>query len=236
MLAVKMSPVSRARVAGPDSPPGTTGGACGFTLLEMLVVVTIVAMMVGLTVGVTGSLRGSRGSTAAQQLAAVIDSARAKALLDAGEVVVAFATNAVSDPRLAYRAVVICQSRLVGSSQPPQYEPVSGWFSLPEGFVFALARPADEEAGVNVLDAPDALQLVSLPGTEPDALLPCIGFRELGAVSLPLDTRGRPVLVAIAEGMVDVGRPVSAMGMAHTPDMCRWLAVQKNSGNALILP
>lgn len=212
-------------------------GREAFTLLEMLVVVVIVAIMVGLTAGVTGALNGSRGSTAIQQLAAVIDSARAKALTGQGEVVVAFATEALTaEPKLPYRAVVICQARPAPPQAQPEYEPVSGWYYLPEGYVFAQAEPAQSDAGVNVLSAPDALLQVTLPGKNAQARLPCIAFRELGEVSLPADTRGRPVLVALAEGEIVSGKPQSLTGGTHLPEMCRWLAVQKNSGNCMILP
>ncbi len=220
-----------------------TSTACGrgrkaFTLLEMLVVVTIIAIVVGLTVGVTGSLNGSRGSTAAHQLAAVLDNARARALTGEGEVVVAFATSALTDPQLAYRAVVICLAQPTPPQSAPKYEPVSGWYHLPQGYVFTLTNPASNDAGVNVFSAPDALLQVTVPGPGDglQARLPCIAFRELGAVSLPADTNGRPVLIAIAEGEILGGQPQSMAGSAHLPEMCRWLAVQKNSGNCMILP
>ncbi len=222
-------------VASTSFPPAHRHGKAGFTLLEMLVVVTIIAIVVGMTVGVTGALRGSRGSTAIQQLAAVIDEARAKALTGEGEVVLAFATDAVPEQQAAFRAVVICRAPQAGA-QAGKYKPVSGWYYLPEGYVFAVSTPADNDAGVNVLNAPDARLPVGLPGSGLEAILPCIGFRELGKVSLPQDTRGRPVLVAIAEGTVEGARPLSPAGDTHSPEQCRWLAVQKNSGNSLILP
>lgn len=224
-----------ASVASTSFFPAHRPGKAGFTLLEMLVVVTIIAIVVGMTVGVSGSLRGSRGSTAIQQLAAVVDEARAKALTGDGEVVLAFATDVVAEPETAYRAVMICRSPVAGAPTA-KYEPLSGWYFLPDGYVFALSNPADHDAGVNVLNAPDAQLRVLLPGGNREATLPCIGFRELGAVSLPQDTRGRPVLVAIAEGTVEGTRPQSPAGDAHSPAQCRWLAVQKNSGNSLILP
>jgi prepilin-type N-terminal cleavage/methylation domain-containing protein len=209
----------------------------GFTLLETLVVVTIIAILVGLTAGVTGAISGSRGSTAVQQVAAFLDEARAKALTGEGEVMVAFATNAVPEEGASFRAVMICQQRPSGGVQARPFEPVSGWFYLPPGYLFADTDPADSIAGVNVLRAADRLQRVVLPG--PSGLemeLPCIGFRELGVVSRPRETGGKSVLVAVAEGAVEGGRPKSFQGMEHTPDKCRWLAVQKNSGTSMILP
>ena len=209
----------------------------GFTLLEMLVVLTIIAIIVGLTAGVTGAINGSKGSTAIQQVAAFLDEARAKALTGQGEVVVAFATEAVPLEGVAYRAVVICQARPTGPRVQPRFEPLSGWFHLPDGFVFSTAYPANGAAGVNVLRASDANQRVFLPGPNAgEVSLPCIGFRELGEVTRPANTQGRPVLLAVAEGEVVGGQVQSFQGLEHSPEMCRWLAVQKNSGTSMILP
>lgn len=209
----------------------------GFTLLEMLVVLTITAIIVGLTAGVTGAINGSKGSTAIQQVAAFLDEARAKALTGQGEVVVAFATEAVPMDGVAYRAALICRARPTGPLLSPRFEPLSGWFYLPDGFVYATSYPATGAAGVNVFRTSDAHQRVLLPGpTAGEVSLPCIGFRELGEVSRPLSTQGRPVLLAVAEGEVVNGKALSFQGEEHSPEKCRWLAVQKNSGASMILP
>jgi prepilin-type N-terminal cleavage/methylation domain-containing protein len=213
------------------------GRVGGFTLLETLVVVTIIAILVGLTAGVTGAISGSRGSTAVQQVAAFLDEARAKALTGEGEVMVAFATEAVSVEGAPYRAVAIYRRRPGGGTAERKLEPLSGWFYLPPGFVFSDGGPADAAAGVNVFQATDAVQRVVLPGANAvEVGLPCIGFRELGEVSCPKETQGRPVLVAVAEGEVAGGRVKNFQGLEHSPDKCRWLAVQKNSGASMILP
>jgi hypothetical protein len=172
-----------------------------------------------------------------QEMAALLDDARAQALTGQGEVVVAFATEAVEEAGLAYRAVMVCRERPGVAGSERAYEAVSGWHRLPEGYVFAEADPASNEAGVNVLSAADARQRVRLPGGGGgEARLPCIGFRELGEVTRPRETRGRPVLVAVAEGQAEAGGPVNLQGGEHTAEQCRWLAVQRNSGNNMILP
>jgi prepilin-type N-terminal cleavage/methylation domain-containing protein len=207
----------------------------GFTLLEVLVVMTIIALMVGLTAGVTGALNGSKGTTAVQLVAGVLDNARAKALTGQGAVVVAFADNAVAEPSRAYRAMMICQQ--VGVGAGVRYEPVSEWFGLPEGFVFAVGLPASSEAGVNLFAAPNQRMRVVLPGRNgQEAELPCIRFGHLGAVTSPQVRDGRPVLLAVAEGGVDGVLPVSRKGMQHEAAECRWLAVQVYSGSSMILP
>jgi len=207
----------------------------GFTLLEVLVVVTIIALMVGLTAGVTGALNGSKGTTAVQMVAGVLDNARAKALTGQGAVVVAFADNAVAEPNRAYRAMMICQQ--VGAGLGVKYEPVSEWFALPEGFVFAVGPPAGGDAGVNLFAAQNHRARVVLPGTNGvEAELPCIRFGHLGAVTSPQVRDGRPVLLAVAEGVLEGVLPVSRKGMQHEARECRWLAVQLYSGSSMILP
>ena len=223
---------------GPN--PGSQGlrlSRQGFTLLETLVVVTIIAILVGLTAGVTGAISGSRGSTSVQQVAAFLDEARSKALTGQGDVVVAFATGSVAVVGAPYRAMVICRQKPGGGVLAKRFEPISEWFYLPPGYVFSTTDPANPTAGVNLFRTVDANQRVVLPGPDTaEVELPCLGFRELGEVSRPMETQGRPVLLAIAEGeFVGVG-PKNFQGMEHTPELCRWLAVQKNSGTSMILP
>lgn len=213
----------------------------GFTLLEMLVVITIIAAMVGVTAGVTGALNSSKGTTAAHQVAAAIDLARSKALAGRGEVVVAFATDQVYAAGAAYRAMVVCQevdgaADAVGSDRSSlKYEAITGWFYLPDGYVFTRAAPADPQAGMNVLGAPDALLTVRLPGGTEELALPCIGFQQLGEVTMP-QTRGLPILVALAEGESRPGGPTNFAGDVHSAEQCRWVAVQRLTGNSKVLP
>jgi prepilin-type N-terminal cleavage/methylation domain-containing protein len=207
----------------------------GFTLLEVLVVMTIIALMVGLTAGVTGALNGSKGTTAVQMVAGVLDNARARALTGQGEVVVAFADNAVADPARAYRAMMVCQQ--VGVGAGIKYEPVSEWFVLPEGFVFAVGPPASGDAGTNLFAAQNQRARVLLPGTNGgEADLPSLKFGHLGAVIAPQVRDGRPILLAVAEGQLDGVLPVSRKGLQHEAGECRWLAVQLYSGSSMILP
>ena len=118
-----------------------------------------------------------------------------------------------------------------------KYEPVSEWFALPEGFVFAVGSPANAEAGANLFTTQNQRARVILPGTNGrEAELPCIRFGHLGAVTLPQVRDGRPVLVAVAEGGVEGVLPVSRKGMQHEAAECRWLAVQVYSGSSMILP
>lgn len=215
----------------------------GFTLLEMLVVITIIAVMVALTAGVTGALNGSKGNTAAHQVAAAVDLARSKSLAGQGEVVLAFATAQVSLPGIAWRAMIICQeaegsSSVVGTDRSAiRYDAITGWFYLPEGYVFSQAPPADPQAGVNVLTAGDSLITVRLPGGgSEEVALPCIGFQQLGEVVVPPQTQGLPILVALAEGEATSAGPTDFGGAIHRSEQCRWVAVQRLTGNSKVLP
>ena len=199
--------------------------------------VTILAVVATLTLGVTGAVNASRGGTAVQQVAGVLDNARARALTGLGEVVVAFADDAVSDAGRAYRALMVCEETPGAQGQPVVYRPVSGWYVLPEGFVFAKCLPASGEAGQNLFGAVEHRLRVRLPGEGAmEADLPCIRFGRLGAVVSPRPPNGAPVLLAVAEGALNGVLPVSKQGMPHLAAECRWLAVQGNSGSCLILP
>lgn len=215
----------------------------GFTLLEMLVSVTIIGLLVGLTVGVSGAVNGNRGSTAIQQLAAMVDSARAKALSGQGEVVLAFANSAVGRDDLAYRAAVICVEKPVvptpGAAVPvgTLYEAVTGWYVLPEGFYMAHASPASGDAGVNLLKEPLGNHRILCPESEGrEVTLPVLVFGPLGEIVEPIDSRARPVLLAIGEGSFDGVSPKARGGGIHFAGDCRWLAIERTTGNSKILP
>lgn len=199
--------------------------------------VTILAVVATLTLGVTGAVNASRGGTAVQQVAGVLDNARARALTGLGEVVVAFADNAVGDPVHAYRSMMVCEAVPAPEGEREVFRPVSGWYVLPEGFVFATCLPASGEAGQNLFGAVNHRLRVRLPGEGRDvAELPCLRFGRLGAVVSPRPPNGAPVLVAVAEGALNGVLPMSKQGGPHTAAECRWVAVQANSGSCLILP
>jgi len=209
----------------------------------MLVSVTIIGLLVGVTVGVSGAINGNRGNTAIQQLAAMVDSARAKALSGQGEVVLAFANGSVGRDDLAFRAAVVCIEKpsvvAAGAAGVVErrYEAISRWYVLPEGFYLTLASPADGDAGVNLLQEPLGNQAVAVPDfIGQEVRLPLLVFGPLGEIVAPADSRARPILLAIGEGTFNGAAPESRGGGVHQPGDCRWLAVQRTTGNSKILP
>jgi type II secretory pathway pseudopilin PulG len=230
-----------------NAPPQVGRDAGGFTLLEALIAVTIVAVLAGMTLGVNGAIRGSRGTTAVQQVVALLDTARARALAEQDEVVVAFATGASVGSSEPFRAALVARRAqrtfedggLQEDGADDFFEPVTEWFRLPEGYVFAFARPANPQAGVNFLAVPDTERFVELPGTSGRrVLLPCVGFGPLGQLVIPQAAaiEGLPLLVAIAEGSAAGSGSSGPGGAAHGPADCRWVAVQPASGSSLALP
>jgi prepilin-type N-terminal cleavage/methylation domain-containing protein len=209
----------------------------GFTLLEILVVISIMTIMIGLVLGKSGAISGTQGMTAMHQVTAMCDLARARSLRGDGTVLMAFAAADGGLTGEPYRSVVLCAED-VTTEDPDDYAAISEWFHLPQGYVFTNVGAASPNAGVNVLAAPNATRRIRLPGNGPSVELPCVGFGSLGEVVFPepdansLDS----LLIAIAEGQASSSGPLSKKGDVHRPDECRWLAVRRNSGSPMILP
>lgn len=214
-----MQPRSKSPTAGLPPPSA-------LSLLEVLVTLTLLATLTALTGGALNTLASWRGLSAIQQLAADLDEARALALAGQQPVWVAFAAG--ESPGEAYRAYVRC-SVIRGPGGERLLQPAGNWRHLPTGQVFSLSTPATPEAGRNLLDDPAAVQVVQLAGSR--VHLPCLGFGVLGEILHP--PQGRPLL-ALAEGEIAHGLPRQRHGPG--PDACRWLALHRHTGNALLLP
>jgi prepilin-type N-terminal cleavage/methylation domain-containing protein len=215
--------------------------AQGFSMIEMLAVVSIIAIVISATVGVAGSLRASRGMTGVHQLAAACDAARARAMKEQREVMLAFSTQTMGEGYEG-RAVLICSAPLpspndgeltaeseIQRQRESILEPLSEWIYLPDGHVFAAVAPASRAAGVNILTLMGTTRRVRLPGDSGVASLTCIGFGSMGEVVFPeaTPTNGAPLLIAIAE----TANPDSV-----NPQECRWIGIQTHSGASMILP
>lgn len=209
----------------------------GFSLIELLVVVTIVGLLAGLTAGVSGALNGSRGMTSAHQVAALFDAARARAMRGEGQAALMIATDAVRESGRPYQSMIVCAEDL-STEVEGDLVAVSEWYHLPPGQVLAEADPATRNAGTNLLRVAEGMRKVTLPGGGGAVMLPGIVFGSLGEVVSPEPgaLAEGALLVAIAEGVVESGGPQKPSGERHGPGDCRWLAVQRSSGANQILP
>lgn len=220
-------------------PPGRKPGrrAGGYTLIEMMVVVIVITMVVGMTAGVTDSLKSNRGTTAAQQLVSVLDSARAKALSGQSDIWFVIANGEARSPALPFRSYAVCTT--VKDENLPEGQillPLTAWEHLPQGYVFTITAPALPSAGVNLASHPGSTRRVRISASNPAGManFPSIGFGSLGEVEFPEDEP--PLLLAVAEGEVRANLPRMMNGTPHEPSFCRWLSVQRNTGKAVLLP
>lgn len=207
----------------------------GYTLIEMLVVIMIITLVVGMTAGVTDSLKSNRGTAATQQLASVLDSARARALSGQGEIWFVISNGEARPPALAYRSYAVCET-IKDDNGLDILQPVAGWEHLPLGYVFAITAPALTSAGVNLSTHPSSTKRVRISPSNPAGVanFPCIGFGSLGEVEHPDDEP--PLLLAVGEGEVRGNLPRKLNGTPHEPAICRWLSIQRNTGKAVLLP
>lgn len=212
----------------------------GFSMIEMLVVVVILAVVVTATIGVTGGISASKGMTGVHQMAAACDLARARAMKEQREVMIAFADPSIGEG-LQGRAILLCAAPMPATNldaltpedelqrqRDSVLEPLSEWIYLPEGHYFVEMAPASRSAGVNVLTMGGAGRRVNLPEGGV-AMLTCLGFGGLGEIVHPeaAPSNGSPLLIAISD------RPDANFLNAQD---CRWIGIQSLSGASMILP
>lgn len=201
----------------------------GFTILEMICVVAVVAALVSVVMGSPGLITSGRDATAVQELAAVIDSARARSMRGVEKVWVAFGESDAPEPFASY---VICTEVADGSGT---LVTADAWKKLPPGFVFTDSNPVVSTSGVNffAMDQSDNIRTVETGAGRQTCTV--IGFGALGEVLVPV-TDGRPLLVAFGPGQVS-GRSTEAMGGGPIPpEKCNWVSIQPATGKVNIIP
>lgn len=209
--------------------PGRRSRSGGFTILEMICVVAVVALLVSVVMGSPGLVTSGRDAAAVQELASVIDSARAKSMRGVEKVWVAFGGADAPEPHASY---LICTEVADGSGN---LVAADAWKKLPPGYVFADSLPAVATSGVNVfgLESSDNMRTVDTGAGRMSCIV--IGFGPLGEVQLPL-TDGRPLLVAFGPGQAS-GMNVEAMGGGKIPaEKCNWVSIQPATGKVNIIP
>jgi prepilin-type N-terminal cleavage/methylation domain-containing protein len=208
---------------------GRTRRVGGFSLLEMIAVVAVVALLVTLVMGSPGLITSGRDTTAVQELASVIESARARSMRGVEEVWVAFGENNAPQPFAAY---VVCVDAQDGSGD---LVPVAAWKLLPPGLVFTDTNPAVGTSGVNLLELDGSDHYKTVRTADGRVVCKSIGFGALGEVIVPR-ADNRTLLVAFGPGQV-AGSNTEAMGGGDIPpEKCNWVSVQPATGKVTITP
>ena len=139
----------------------------GFSLLEVLVVLSIIVTVLGLSsLGLQGLNRDRQGALA--ELRGVLESARATAMARHTDVYVAFATDKPANPENRFRRYALfipdpAQLRTEPNAESiflRQIVGISEWYGLPDGILLAFGVEADAGAqGFDtIIDAPSQFQ------------------------------------------------------------------------------
>ena len=180
----------------------------GFTLTEMLVVAALVGILLTM---VLVSAKGPTGAdrTAANQVAAMLDRARARAIASGG--LAAFAVASADARDGAWRRVAVFDVQESPSSpgegvnrfQPKttgdgRIEPVAPWVDLP-GDVILFGKNAGGAPVESFVDAPESLRVpLARDGSEVEAKV--LIFDGEGGVAYPESKPLRVVRIGRAEG------------------------------------
>jgi prepilin-type N-terminal cleavage/methylation domain-containing protein len=216
----------RERASAP--PPAAALRECGFTLLELLIVVGIIAMMLVALVPAVTSLSKSGGRRAARDsLLGGIEQARAEAIKSAQPTYVVFATfGAGTAPatldRYNYRSYAIFEN-----------DPATGiakqltdWKSFPTGVALRAAGTA-ALSNLSIWTPPPSFTFT--PDTSASAAFRCFQFNSNGEVAVPPAN----VLLGVFEGFVDNGGEIATTKDASgNPSAVEYIMVSQFTGRA----
>jgi prepilin-type N-terminal cleavage/methylation domain-containing protein len=176
----------------------------GFTLLELLVVITIIAILLVAIVPAVNSLsKSSSRKGAISLLLGVIEQARSISLKDGRATYVVFpaqsppGSSATTDKDLLTR--YFYHSVAIFEDDPDPTKPkvqVTEWKILPTGISL---RSEISFPGSSSKWTADTFSFT--PAKKPDALFPCLKFNSSGAVEAP--NPGGPILLRLFEGFVN---------------------------------
>jgi prepilin-type N-terminal cleavage/methylation domain-containing protein len=185
------------------------GAVCGFTLLELLVVMAVRGILMSFTVPMFSSMKSAR-KTAAAGLKSALETARSLALREGQDVYVAFTDDTPSDPENCFSHYAMFMADETDMDPNPERRrlvEVSGWEKLPNGVVFALGEDFEVPSGVplnTVIEAPVRRVFpFSLEGGSLE--LPFLMFNEEGRIQYPQFYDTQFHYLGIAEGAFQRG-------------------------------
>jgi prepilin-type N-terminal cleavage/methylation domain-containing protein len=181
---------NHARHRGPAT--GVPRAPSGFSLLELLVVLSIIVTVLGLSsLGLQGMNRDRQGALA--EIRGVLESARATAIARHTDVYVAFATDQPADPDHRFRRYAMFTP---DPGQPPdapdaghiflrKLVAISEWHGLPDGLLFASGPEIDGGEGyATIIDAPAEFRRL-FPYETANVAMPFLLFNAHGKLEVP---------------------------------------------------
>gem|GEM_PF-2679257 len=152
-------------------------GRSGFSLVELLTVLTLVLMLCGLALAGMRSLQPSRLSQSGEMVGGVLSLAHSTAMARSGTTIVAFPVSGEA----AYRSVAVFSRNL----RTRQWEQLTPWRNTGEGIFF----DADPSLANSLFSSPSA----SLPADFPSTLaIKGVSIPAAGARYLIFDALGMP--------------------------------------------
>ncbi len=184
----------------------------GFTLVEVLTVMSIIIILLALAVPTIRGLSANQLSNSGRLFTNLLTIARSEAINRRTIVRVEIATNWPPDPTLSFRRATIAAATL-NAAGAYVYRQITGWETLPQGVIFEPTDPVVTEGTIMAdgslyfLDATNNLNNtdtsdLSFAGTP----IPTVyfAFTPSGGLTGPAGT-SIPIRIRLTEGVLPVG-------------------------------